>query len=395
MEKKTTILTITGSDSTGGSGVQADIKTITALGGYAATAITTVTAQDTEGIRQLYDIPAEVLEMQMRAVMNDLQPDGVKLGMLRTVEQVQVVEHVLLEYHPRYVVLDAVVISSKGNILMPQEVFGAMERLLFPLATIVVIKKESASHILKRDEIRSNEALEQMARQLLNKGCESVVLQGGVIASESLTDVLVQRGSSTAHFYTRPGFIDRITHGAGGAFSSAVVVTLCMGEPMVRAIDHALEYVSQLILRSADSNLGSGGRLLDHSSHLPHQSISVRMIELYNELMNEIAVHHRATGEVGFYANRLNVSPRYLAQVTRRVAGRTPKQLIDDYIIKEIETHLTGTTKNIQEIAFTFGFSSQVQFNKFFKKMKGCAPTQYRKEASPQSPPRKGGNAER
>ncbi len=105
------------------------------------------------------------------------------------------------------------------------------------------------------------------------------------------------------------------------------------------------------------------------------------MLELYNQLMDNIAANHRKTGEVRFYADALNVTPRYLAQITRRVAGRTPKQLIDDYIIKEVETYLIGTTQNIQEIAFTFGFSSQVQFNKFFKKMKGCAPGQYRKKA--------------
>ena len=103
MEKKTTILTITGSDSTGGSGVQADIKTITMLGAYAATAITSVTAQDTEGIRQLYDIPAEVLDMQIRAVLNDLKPNAVKIGMLRNVEQVFTVERLLHEYNPEFV----------------------------------------------------------------------------------------------------------------------------------------------------------------------------------------------------------------------------------------------------------------------------------------------------
>lgn len=109
VEKKATILTITGSDSTGGSGVQADIKTITMLGAYAATAITSVTAQDTEDIQHLYDIPAEVLEMQVNAVLDDLKPTAVKVGMLRSVEQVWVVERLLKQYSPRFVVLDAVV----------------------------------------------------------------------------------------------------------------------------------------------------------------------------------------------------------------------------------------------------------------------------------------------
>ena len=171
MEKKITILTITGSDSTGGSGIQADIKTITALGAYAATAITTVTAQDTEGIQQLYDIPSEVLDMQIRAVMNDLQPDAIKVGMLRTVEQVRVVECLLREYRPKFIVLDAVVISSRGNMLMPKEVVAAMVRLLFPLTTVVAIKQDSISYMLRGNEIRSNEELEMMARKLMRWGC--------------------------------------------------------------------------------------------------------------------------------------------------------------------------------------------------------------------------------
>lgn len=131
----------------------------------------------------------------------------------------------------------------------------------------------------------------------------------------------------------------------------------------------------QLILRSADSNFGTNVLLLDHSSDLPQQTISERMLELYNQLMDNIAANHRKTGEVRFYADALNVTPRYLAQITRRVAGRTPKQLIDDYIIKEVETYLIGTTQNIQEIAFTFGFSSQVQFNKFLKNERLCTRT--------------------
>lgn len=381
MERKTTILTITGSDSTGGSGIQADIKTITMLGAYAATAITSVTAQDSEGIRQLYDIPAEVLNLQICAVLNDLKPNAVKIGMLRNVEQVIAVEHLLRKYKPEFVVLDAVIISSSGKMLMPNEVVNAVVQRLFPLSSIVIMQQNSAAYMLHEKETHSNEALEQMARKILQFGCEAVALQGGVITKASLTDVLVESNSTVAHFYTRPGFIDRITHGSGGAFTSAVAVHLCAGDTLECAIGQASDYMCQLILRSADSNLGTNAQLLDHSRDLPRQTISDRMLELYNQLMDNIAANHRKTGEVRFYANALNVTPRYLAQVTRRVAGRTPKQLIDDYIIKEVEANLAGTTRNIKEIAFAFGFSSQVQFNKFFKKMKGCAPGQYRKQA--------------
>ena len=148
MERKTTILTITGSDSTGGSGIQADIKTITMLGAYAATAITSVTAQDSEGIRQLYDIPAEVLNLQICAVLNDLKPNAVKIGMLRNVEQVIAVEHLLRKYKPEFVVLDAVIISSSGKMLMPNEVVNAVVQRLFPLSSIVIMQQNSAAYML-------------------------------------------------------------------------------------------------------------------------------------------------------------------------------------------------------------------------------------------------------
>ena len=95
--------------------------------------------------------------------------------------------------------------------------------------------------------------------------------------------------------------------------------------------------------------------------------------------MNLIAINYKATREVSFYSNHLNITARYLAQVAKSIAGRTPKQLIDDYAIKEIEAELITSNRNIQEIAFSFGFHSQVQFNKFFKKMKHCSPSEFKK----------------
>lgn len=373
-----TILSITGSDSMGGSGIQADIKTITALGAYAATAITTVTAQNREGIQQLHDLSADVLEQQIQVVINDLRPDAIKVGMLRSSEQVAVVERILKTHRPNYVVIDPVVISSRGNRLMEREVAEAMLGRLFKLSTVVVIKQDSASHLVGGTPARSNEDMEQTVRALLEWGPHAVLLQGGAIATESLTDLLIESSTGEPHFFTRPGFIDRNTHGVGGAFSSAVAVFLSKGLRTEEAVERAQEYMNQLILRSIDSHSRRGTQLLNHANPNPQPIISPRLLELYNHLMNEIAMNHHRTADVSFYASQLNVSPRYLAQVTHRVAGRTPKQLIDDYIINEIEAQLLGTSKNIQEIAFDFGFSSQAQFNKFFRKMRSCTPTDFR-----------------
>lgn len=380
-DRRATILTITGSDSTGGSGIQADIKTITALGAYAASAITSVTAQDTGDIRDFHDLPATIIEQQVQPVMDDLPPDAVKVGLLRSVGQVEAVERLLRQYEPRHVVLDVVPVSSHGNVLMPPEVIRAVTDRLFPLSSLITLKLRSALHLLgKSTDVRSNEGLERVARRLLDKGGQAVVVQGGNIVKDALTDVLVAAEPCRTRFFIRPGFIDRNTHGAGGAFSAATAVFLARGKDMEEAVGGALDYLSQLILRSVDSGLGGQQRLLDHGGSLSQPAVSTHVLELYNHLMNAIACHHRQTSDVGFYADLLNITPRYLAQITRRIAGRTPKQLIDGYIIKEVEVQLCGTSRNIQEIAFHFGFSSQAQFNKFFRKMRGCTPTAFRRQ---------------
>ncbi len=379
MGEKETILSITGSDSTGGSGIQADIKTITLLGSYAATAITSVTAQDKNGIQTIYDIPSEVLYRQINLAVKFLQPTGIKVGMLRTIDQVNVVEKVLLEYRPKYVIIDAVIISSKGNVLMPKEVITSIIAKLFPLATLVVIKQDSALYISQYSEAHGNEQLVDIAKYILSMGSNSVVLQGSTIASQSFTDILLTKADKVPYYYTRQGVIDRITHGLGGAFSSATAVYLCNGFNIQESVKYAQDYLAQLILHSTDSKFGISTQLLDHSSSMSIQNISIRKIEIYNALMNLIAINYKATREVSFYSNHLNITARYLAQVAKSIAGRTPKQLIDDYAIKEIEAELITSNRNIQEIAFSFGFHSQVQFNKFFKKMKHCSPSEFKK----------------
>ena len=132
------ILTITGSDPTGGSGIQADIKTITALGGYAVSAITSVTVQTTLGIQQFHDLPAQVVAGQMEAVMNDVQPETVKVGLMRTVETVKAVVNALVKYRPSNIVYAPLSQSSQGEPLIPDDVEQAINRLLLPVCTLVL-----------------------------------------------------------------------------------------------------------------------------------------------------------------------------------------------------------------------------------------------------------------
>ena len=140
------ILTITGSDSTGGSGVQADIKTISELGGYAMSAITSITVQTTLGIQQFYDVPATIVAGQIDAVMNDFEPDVVKIGLIRREDTLDVVVKALQKYRPRHVILDTVVLSSRGDTLISREMQDAIRCQLIPLCTLVVKKDEGMMH---------------------------------------------------------------------------------------------------------------------------------------------------------------------------------------------------------------------------------------------------------
>ena len=288
------ILTITGSDSTSGSGMQADIRTISALGGYALSAVTSITVQTTLGIQQFHDIPAEIVGGQIDAVMNDFQPQIVKLGMIRTLETLDVIIRALKKYKPRHVILDAVVLSSRGDALVSEEVAWAIRRRLLPLCTLVIQHDET-----------------QM-------------------------------------------------HGLANRYASAVAVYLSKGETAEKAQEMARSYISTQIARTSD--------------------LQGRGSELYNEFINIVESHHQTTSDVHFYADQLNVSSRYLAQVTRRISGKAPKTIIDEYLIQGVERQLATTDKTIQEIAYDFGFSSQAHFTKFFKKMRGTSPTNFRKQ---------------
>ena len=287
------ILTITGSDSTGGSGVQADIKTISELGGYAISAITSITVQTTLGIQQFYDVPANIVAGQIDAVMNDFEPEVVKIGLIRREDTLDVIVKALQKYRPRHVILDTVVLSSRGDTLISRDMLEAISHQLVPLCTLV-IKKDDGS-----------------------------------------------------------------MHGLSNRYASAVAVFLSQGLSPDEAETKAKAYINTQVVRASD--------------------LQGRSSELYNELIDAIVEHHRKASDVKFYADLLNVSSRYLAQVTRRISGKSPKAIIDDYLIHEIELQLKSTDNTVQEIAYRFGFSSQAHFTKFFKKLRGISPTEFRK----------------
>ena len=441
MNNKVTILTITGSDSTGGSGVQADIKSITSLGGYAASAITAVVVQDTGGIEHLYDIPAEILDAQLQRVAMDLRPDSVKIGLLRSVEQVETVAALLRKLPCRCVVMDFVIVSTSGARLMEPEVVRAAVRHLFPLCTLVMMRRGNALELLRlcralpgttglapAEGSHSNNPLAEgshsknsladgahskhspaegalcknslaevaTAIMRLEAGPQALFLKGEEVSSDAYTDLFLSREAFTEaelssatlaegavaagnlKFFSRMGAIERALHGSAGAFTSALAFYLTKAPSAVVAVERSLAYVNQLILRSVDFKLGKGGALLDHGNRPIPGNISARKLEIYNTLMDTIATECSARNNVEYYSGRLSITPRYLSQITKAISGRTPKELIDDYLIKEVETQLLSGELSLKQIASKYGFSSQAQLSKFVQKMCSCSPSEYK-----------------
>nr|WP_294862158.1 hydroxymethylpyrimidine/phosphomethylpyrimidine kinase [Prevotella sp.] len=315
------ILTITGSDSTGGSGVQADIKTISELGGYAVSAITSITVQNTLGIQAFFDVPAEIVSGQIEAIMNDIQPSIVKVGMIRRVETLEVVIDALTKYRPDYIIYAPAIWSSNGDALMTEDVVSQIRYRLLPLCSVVVARKKENDIILQDTKL---------LRMAEDNGMKVFLLDNAN------------------------------SHGLTNRFSSALAVYLNQGNKMDEALAKAQDFINVELTR--ESNLQG------------------RSSELYNQFISQVNNFCRTYSDVHFYADQLNVSSRYLAQVTRRISGKTPKAIIDEYIVKEIERELSTTTHTMQEIANTFGFSSQAHLTKFFKKMRGLTPSEYRKK---------------
>ena len=315
------ILTITGSDSTGGSGVQADIKTISELGGYAVSAITSITVQNTLGIQEFFDVPAEIVSGQIEAIMNDIQPSIVKVGMIRRVETLEVVIDALTKYRPDYIIYAPAIWSSNGDALMTEDVVSQIRYRLLPLCSVVVARKKENDIILQDTKL---------LRTAEDNGMKVFLLDNAN------------------------------SHGLTNRFSSALAVYLNQGKKMEDALAMAQDFINVELTR--ESNLQG------------------RSSELYNQFISQVNNFCRTYSDVHFYADQLNVSSRYLAQVTRRISGKTPKAIIDEYIVKEIERELSTTTHTVQEIANTFGFSSQAHLTKFFKKMRGLTPSEYRKK---------------
>jgi hydroxymethylpyrimidine/phosphomethylpyrimidine kinase len=263
------VLIVAGSDSGGGAGIQADLKTVTALGGYAATAITALTAQNTQGVFGIIGVEPAFITQQMRLVLEDIGADCVKTGMLHNAAVIDaVVETLEISAAGIPIVVDPVMYAKSGDSLLDSKARDTLIQRLLPRAALITPNVREAE-ALSGLTIREPDDLAAAARQLLELGPEAVLVKGGHLASETVTDWLVWRGGAEA--FTAPRFESRNTHGTGCTLASAIATGLAQGMALNAAVHRALSYVQEAI-RTAPG-LGKGCGPLNHGHTFRKQEV--------------------------------------------------------------------------------------------------------------------------
>ena len=267
------ILSIAGSDSGGGAGIQADLKTCSALGCYGMTAITAITAQNTCGVQGIHAIPPEMLRQQIDAVVSDIGVDAVKIGMLHNPEVVHIVAQAIRQYRFKHIVLDPVMVATSGDALIARETIAVLVSELFPLVSVITPNLDEASLLLARP-IQYVDELNAAAQDLHALGAPAVLLKGGHLAEQpngnsngaQVTDVLLyaQDGAIHTQTYTSPRIISRNTHGTGCTLSSAIACYLALGESLPDAVAKARAYIVQAIEQGKNVHTGQGHGPLNH-----------------------------------------------------------------------------------------------------------------------------------
>jgi hydroxymethylpyrimidine/phosphomethylpyrimidine kinase len=253
------VLAIAGSDSGGGAGIQADIKTITALGGYAASAITAITVQNTLGVQAVHPLPPALVAAQARAVLDDIGADAIKTGMLGSRAMIETVAAILDSAAGVPAVIDPVMMAKGGASLVDHGAVDALVTLLLPRAALLTPNAPEAA-ALTGHAVETTDDLRRAGDILLGKGAAAVMMKGGHIAGPTVIDVLMTATGETT--FEGPRVESRHTHGTGCTLASACAVGLAQGLPLDRAVARAWAYVAEAIRRAP--GLGDGHGPLDH-----------------------------------------------------------------------------------------------------------------------------------
>lgn len=367
------VLCINGSDSMGHSGIQADVRTISQLGGYAVTAVTSVTVQNSSGIDEVYALPSHLVVGQVKAVYDEIRPDVVKVGMIDDSATIQGIRNEIVGC--RQVVCSPVILSSYGGLLMSNDSIRSYSTLLLPICTLLIIKCTDAE-IMLGHRISTDSDMERAAQELHEMGAQWVLLRGGTYRERRINALLSGKEETrcietkmncigaqkigTQKFFSSVNVEGWQRHGVGGTLSTAIAAQMAKGDDIPQAVSNAHDYLHSQVIYSA-----------------PRQQ-SVQPNALYDRFMHLLAANHTKAHDVAFYADALSISTRYLSQITSAISGRSPKQIIDAYLIGESIQLLHTTTLSVKQIALQLGFTSQIAFAKFFRAKKGTSPSSYR-----------------
>lgn len=266
--KYSTVLSIAGSDSGGGAGIQADIKAVSACGAYAATAITAITVQNTVGVSNVHPVPPKILEEQIEAVLSDIGADAVKIGMLHSADIIDVVCRALDRYKIRNVVLDPVITATSGDILLQHEALTALREQLVPKARVITPNIPEAE-ILLDESITADEELPRCAEKLADRYQVSVLLKAGHLDGDVLTDVLYDFEKKETLLLESERIRTRNTHGTGCTLSSALAAFLARGFGLQEAVRRAKAYISRAIAGGAAYEIGAGHGPVHHFHGMP------------------------------------------------------------------------------------------------------------------------------
>ncbi len=257
-----TTLTIAGSDPSGGAGIQADLKTFSALGCYGASVSTALTAQNTRGVQGVFIIPPEFIAQQMRSIFDDLNVNALKTGMLANVATIEMVAQLLQQYAPTHYVLDPVMVSQSGHKLLEDDAIAAIRTNLFPLSTLITPNLPEAAAFLGTNEAHNEDEMKTQATALLNMGARAVLLKGGHGTGAYSVDVLATSHGCTALSAERINTPN--THGTGCTLSAAITAFLAQGEPLPKAVELAKFYLTDALAAGRNLHIGAGAGPVHH-----------------------------------------------------------------------------------------------------------------------------------
>ncbi|TMJ55718.1 MAG: bifunctional hydroxymethylpyrimidine kinase/phosphomethylpyrimidine kinase [Alphaproteobacteria bacterium] len=255
-------LTIAGSDSSGGAGIQADLKTFAALGVYGASVITALTAQNTKAVSAIHHLPGDFVTAQLDAVFGDLDVGAVKIGMVAQVSTIEAVAASLRHWSPKHVVLDPVMVATSGDRLLAEDAIEALRTKLIPRASLITPNLPEAAALLGEGVAASEAAIESQGKKLLAMGCPAVLIKGGHGQGRESIDYLIDGKRIVA--LAAPRVATKNTHGTGCSLSSAIAAHLAKGDEMETAVRNAKRWISAAIAAADRLTVGHGRGPIHH-----------------------------------------------------------------------------------------------------------------------------------